>query len=213
MPTNDSVHHPIFARFYRRISEASRVMLDKHRIELLSGLHGRVIEVGCGNGLNFAHYPADVDHVLGVEPESYLRELAIRAAAASPIDITVVAGMANALPADDASVDAVVFSLVLCSVDDQAAALAEAARVLTPRGELRFYEHVVSPTARLASVQRGTDVVWPKLFGGCRTARDTVGSIESARFTDVDFRRFDLKAGPVPTPVSPHVLGRARLAD
>jgi ubiquinone/menaquinone biosynthesis C-methylase UbiE len=201
--------HPIFARFYRVISNASDRQVAPHRAEMLDGLAGTVVEVGCGNGLNFVHYPSSVERVIAIEPDPYLRGVAEAAAAEAAVEVDLRDGRADDLDLDDSSVDGVVFSLVLCSVPDQAAALAEAHRVLRPGGSLRFYEHVVSPTDRLSRVQRGVDRVWPRLFGGCHTSRDTTAAIENAGFTDVDFRRFDLTVGPVPLPVSPHVLGSA----
>jgi len=135
------VHHPLFARLFDRMAEKTEEQgAAEHRDRLLAGLNGRVLEVGAGNGLNFPHYPATASEVLAVEPEDYLRAKAEQAAEGAPIPIRVVDGLAERLPADDASLDAVVASLVLCSVRDQATALAEVRRVLRPDGELRFYE-------------------------------------------------------------------------
>src|SRR3981081_344007 len=100
------------------------------RRRLLAGLRGRVIEVGAGNGLNFAHYPPEVTGVLAVEPEPYLREAALRSAEAPAARIDFAAALADDLPAGDGSFDAAVASLVLCSVPDQRAALREIHRVL-----------------------------------------------------------------------------------
>ncbi len=121
-----------------------RVGSDKQRSELLAGLRGRVLEVGAGDGRNFAHYPSDVSEVLAIEPEPYLRRLACDAARAAPVTVKVVDGTAELLPHEDGVFDSVVSSLVLCSVIDQEIALAELHRVLMPGGELRFYEHVVA---------------------------------------------------------------------
>ena len=74
------VHHPVFARFYAKISVASEPTIGAHRDELLAGLSGRVIEIGAGNGLNFAHYPSTVSEVVAIEPERSLRQLAVTAA-------------------------------------------------------------------------------------------------------------------------------------
>lgn len=76
------VHHPLFARFYARFSASAdaRGGLGALRTELLDGLSGRVVEIGAGNGLNFAHYPAGVTEVVAVEPEAHLRALAVEAA-------------------------------------------------------------------------------------------------------------------------------------
>lgn len=201
---------PLFARFYRWQSEKMEPHVGAHRAELLAGLSGAVIEVGAGNGLNFAHYPPEVTEILAVEPEPYLRGEASRAAAEAPIPVAVVAGRADRLPADDESSDAAVASLVLCSVDDQALALAELRRVLRPGGQLRFYEHVAADTPLTAWVQRAMDAtVYPRLAGGCHASRDTVAAIERAGFDIEQLRRFsfpDCRA----VPVHPHVIGRAR---
>ncbi|MGW6511792.1 class I SAM-dependent methyltransferase, partial [Streptomyces niveus] len=173
----DSVHHPVFARFYARMSVAADAKggIAAHRAELLTGLSGRVVEIGAGNGLNFAHYPAAVSEVVALEPERGLRQLAVGAAMRAGVSVDVRPGTAEALPVEDAGFDAAVASLVLCTVRDVPKALAEIRRVLRPGGELRFFEHGLAPQRRLATVQRALDrTVWPKLMGGCHTARDTL---------------------------------------
>jgi SAM-dependent methyltransferase len=207
-----TVHHPVFARFYARVlSRSEPAEVRAHRAELLEGLSGRAVELGAGAGANFAHYPAAVSEVVAVEPEPYLREQARAAAARAPVAVTVLDGVADALPLADGSCDAAVACLVLCSVPDQGRALAELRRVLRPGGELRFYEHVRAPDARRARVQRAVDrSFWPHAFGGCHTARDTVGAIERAGFELGDHRDLQLSSIPRFVPVSTHALGRAR---
>ena len=125
--------HPIFARVFARAGPAMDAQgALEHRRALLAGLAGRVLEVGAGSGLNFAHYPPAVTELLAVEPEPYLRALAETAAQQAAIPIRVVDGTADTLPSPDAGMDAAVASLVLCSVPDQARALAELRRVLRP---------------------------------------------------------------------------------
>ncbi|GAA4567003.1 class I SAM-dependent methyltransferase [Micromonospora coerulea] len=206
-----SVSHPVFARLYARASVTmDRAGAAAHRHRLVAGLTGRVIEVGAGNGRMFPHYPPTVREVLAVEPEPRLRAAAHAAAADAPVPVTVVAGLAEALPAADAAADAVVLSLVLCSVPDQAVALREARRVLRPGGQLRFFEHVVAQTPGLRRAQRWVDAtVWPLFCAGCHTGRDTVGAIGAAGFTVVELDRFRFPPTQVPMPASPHVLGAA----
>jgi ubiquinone/menaquinone biosynthesis C-methylase UbiE len=184
--------------------------LGEYRDELLAGLSGRVLEIGAGNGMNFRHYPASVDEVVALEPEAYLRSKAEEAARAAPFQVDVRAGVAGALPLEDASVDAVVASLVLCSVTDPPAALSEFARVLKPGGELRFLEHVRSQRPRMARVQGVFDRtgLWPRMIGGCHCARDTAGSIRAAGFEIERMREFGI--GPSFVLTHPHVLGTAR---
>lgn len=212
-PTVPRVHHPLFARFYARVSVTAdaRGGLGALREELLSGLTGRVIEIGAGNGLNFAHYPPGVTEVVAVEPEPRLRRLAEEAARRAAVPVTVRPGTAEALPAEDGDFDAAVASLVLCTVRSVPQALAEVRRVLRPGGELRFFEHVAAGTPGLARVQRGLDrTVWPLLFGGCHTARDPLAAIGAAGFALGPYRSFDLPGNGPRLPTSPCVLGTAR---
>ncbi|MEV4993620.1 class I SAM-dependent methyltransferase [Streptomyces niveus] len=208
----DSVHHPLFARFYARMSVAADAKggIAAHRAELLTGLSGRVVEIGAGNGLNFAHYPAAVSEVVALEPERSLRQLAVGAAMRAGVSVDVRPGTAEALPVEDAGFDAAVASLVLCTVRDVPKALAEIRRVLRPGGELRFFEHGLAPQRRLATVQRALDrTVWPKLMGGCHTARDTLAAIRDAGFEFGAYRALRVpESGPL-LPTSPCVLGVA----
>jgi ubiquinone/menaquinone biosynthesis C-methylase UbiE len=202
------VRHPVFARCYARVGHLMDAEIGDHRRRLLAGLVGRVLEVGAGNGLNFPHYPATVTEVLAIEPEPYLRRLAEPAAQKAPVPIRVVAGTAEALPAPDATVDAVVASLVLCTVTDPERALAEIHRVLHPGGTLRFYEHVRATDPRLARWQDRLERPWGWLVGGCHPNRDTVAAIAASGLRLVALDRFDLKA--MPPPARPHVLGTAQ---
>jgi AhpD family alkylhydroperoxidase len=199
--------HPVFARVWSHTS--GKVGSAGERSELLAGLSGRVLEVGAGDGRNFAHYPRGVAEVLAVEPEPYLRRLASRAAREAHVQITVVDGTAESLPHDDGAFDSVVTSLVLCSVADQEIALAELHRVLVPGGELRFFEHVIAEGSVGQAVQASLDRsgIWPQLGAGCHLARDTVAAIADAGFSVEQVRRFTSGPGPVGPPF---VLGIAR---
>jgi ubiquinone/menaquinone biosynthesis C-methylase UbiE len=205
------VNHPIFARFYAwaspRMEEAG---FGERRDQLLAGLTGQVVEVGAGNGMNFTHYPPGVTHVLAVEPEPRLRDLAEARVIKASVSIEVVDGTADRLPARDATFDAAVASLVLCSVPDVPAALAEIRRVLRPGGQLRFFEHVRADTPGLARVQRVLDAtVWPAVGGGCHAHRDTLAAIEAAGFAIEDIDHLRIPQTRIPAPTSPHILGAA----
>lgn len=211
MAAGTKVHHPVFARLYARLSASAEAKgAAAHREEMLAGLAGRVVEVGAGNGLNFAHYPATVTEVVAVEPEAHLRKLARAAAHAAIVPVTVVDGTADHLPLDDATFDAAVCSLVLCSVGDQDAALAEVRRVLRPGGELRFYEHVIDDNPRVARVQRIVDVVHPYVSGGCHVTRDTEAAIVRAGFEITSIRRFRFAPELLTKQAAPKILGTAR---
>lgn len=205
------VHHPVFARVYQRFSQVAEAKgASGYRDRLLAGLHGRVIEVGAGNGLNFAHYPRTVTEVVAVEPESFLRSRAEEAAGSASVPLTILDGTADALPVPDAAFDAGIASLVLCSVPDQPTALAELRRVIRAGGELRFFEHVVSKRAGPARVQRIADrTIRPFVTGGCHVARDTLAAIEAAGFVIERSERFSFRPNPIDV-TSPHILGTAR---
>ncbi|MFI8103142.1 class I SAM-dependent methyltransferase [Streptomyces sp. NPDC086023] len=209
----DPVHHPLFARFYARMSVQAdtRVGVAELREELLSGLSGRVIEIGAGNGRNFSHYPRAVSEVVAVEPERTLRRLAVRTALRADVPVDVVPGVAEALPVKSEAFDGAVASLVLCSVRDLARSLAEVHRVLRPGGELRFFEHGLAPGPNMASFQRVLDrTVWPRLCGGCHTARDPLAAIEAAGFRIVQQRSLRIPERGPAFPDSYCVIGSAR---
>jgi SAM-dependent methyltransferase len=180
-----------------------------HRRRLVAAAHGFVLEVGAGYGATFPFYPAAVTGVLALEPDSTLRELALAAASRAPVPVTVEDGVAESLPAADASVDVVVSSLVLCSVADQSAVLAEMARVLRPGGSLLFYEHVRSAHRLLGAAEDLVTPLWSRLAGGCHPNRDTAAAIAKAGFTVQDLERFGFSVLPG-NPRLAHVLGLAR---
>jgi SAM-dependent methyltransferase len=196
--------------YLRTVKRRIAIGEEGYRRKLLGGLKGRVIELGAGPGTNLPFYPSTVEHVLALEPEPVLREECGKGATEAPVAVTVVDGVSGHLPADDASLDAAVASLVLCSVPDPDRALAELKRVLRPGGELRFYEHVVARHPAAATLQRAADATfWPRIAGGCHMSRDTGASLERAGFHVQWCERFTFSPGP-PVPPIPHILGAAR---
>jgi SAM-dependent methyltransferase len=185
------------------------------RKENLAGLTGRVLEVGAGIGTNFALYPSTVAEVVALEPEIHMVDQARQAASTASVPVSVMPTTVEAL-ADKASdvepFDAVVCSLVLCSVGDPDAVLRNVYALLKPGGELRFYEHVATDGLR-GGLQRVADAtVWPRISGNCHTHRDTERSIVDAGFV-IETSRMDRQFPAwVPTPVSEIALGRARKA-
>lgn len=183
----------------------------EYRRENLAGVRGRVVELGAGTGLNFAHYPPEVTELVATEPEPYMRERAEQAVGAAPIPVTVVDWPAEALDAPDGSFDVGVACLVLCCVRDQRRALEELYRVIRPGGELRYYEHVRADTPGLARIQGAADGIrLSKLLGNEHFARRTEQAIRDAGFEVERERRFRFQPSPLDFISASHVMGVAR---
>jgi SAM-dependent methyltransferase len=203
------VDNPFFARLWPFVASHEAEAVRVLRRENLADLSGRVLEVGAGVGTNFAWYPDSVEQVVAVEPEPRLQALAREAAAAAPVPVVVVGQTVEKFSRDE-QFDAVVCSLVLCSVDDPGSVLRHLHSLLRPGGQLRFLEHVASAGFR-GRIQRLADAtLWPKLLGNCHTHRDTERSILDAGFeVDASRREWTLPFW-APLPVSELALGRAR---
>jgi ubiquinone/menaquinone biosynthesis C-methylase UbiE len=205
------VDHPIFARIATFLAANEDDEEKDFRREAVAGLSGRVVELGSGSGPNFPLYPDTVSELVAVEPEPNLRAKALEAARDSGRPIRVIDAVGDRLPFDDGSFEAAVAVLVLCSVPDQASTLSELHRVLRPGGQLRYYEHVIGTSKRLATMQRALAPGLAKAFGGCRADRDTGAAIEAAGFRIERQRRF-LRRMMTEAPVAPRILGVARRA-
>jgi SAM-dependent methyltransferase len=209
-----NLDNPFFARLWTLMSSHESQKLRDLRKENLAGLTGRVLEVGAGIGTNFGLYPSTVSEVVALEPEIHMVDQARAAAAAAAVPVSVLPTTVEALPetmeSDAELFDAVVCSLVLCSVGDPDAVLRNVHALLKPGGELRFFEHIATGGLR-GGLQRVADAtVWPRISGNCHTHRDTRRSIVEAGFV-IETSRMDRQFPAwVPTPVSEIALGRAR---
>lgn len=164
-----------------------------------------VVEIGAGAGPNAAYLPRGTRWLVA-EPNVHFHPHLRRAARAHGLDLTLLAGDAERLPLPDASVDAVVTTLVLCSVPDPARALAEARRVLHPGGRLVFVEHVAAPDgSRLRRFQRLLRTPWGVVADGCRPDRDTEATLRAAGFAHLEVEGFRAPLGLV----GPHIAGIA----
>lgn len=177
------------------------------RRETLSSASGRTIDLGAGTGANIGLYPDTVTQLVLAEPDPHmLRKLQPKAKEAG-VDAEIVEAGAERLPFEDSSFDTAVFTLVLCTVPDPTAALAEAARILKPGGRLLFVEHVRSEDPGLARWQDRLERPWHFFGDGCHCNRDTVATIEAAPFTVEGVEKAKLpKSPPI---VRPLVRGSA----
>ena len=205
---SDIVDNPFFARLWTAMSAREPESLRQLRRENLAGLSGRVLEVGAGTGTNFEFYPGTVAEVVAIEPERRLAALAERAASTAPIPVTVDTGTVEQF-ADDDTFDAVVCSLVLCSVDDPEHVVHQLFSLLRPGGEMRYLEHVagVGPRARLQKFADAT--IWPRMLGNCHTHRHTEETIVGAGFRVTGARREWTFPAWVPLPVAEFAIGVA----
>jgi len=157
---------------------------DALREPLIGRASGEVLELGIGAGANLRWYdPRNVAKITAVEPSPELRAMAAKAERPDGLAVEVRDGMAEALPFAEAQFDTVVCTYTLCTVGDPDQTLREARRVLRPGGRLLFCEHGLAPDPGIARWQKRLDRVWPKVFGGCHTARPVRETI--ARHFDV----------------------------
>jgi SAM-dependent methyltransferase len=186
------------SQFYARI-----VNERKHR--LFGALSGTVLEIGPGSGANLSYYPSGIRWI-GIEPNPYAHAYLQREAARRGLTVEICTALAERLPVIDGAADAVVGTLVLCTVQDPAAALAEVRRVLKPGGRFVFIEHVAAPEGSLLRrVQCAVRPFWQVLGDGCHPDRPTGEAIEAAGFARVELEYFRV---PVPV-VAPHIAGTA----
>ncbi len=199
--------HPVFAWGYAKLGpRMDRHGTAEHRRELLLRATGRTVEVGAGTGLNLRYYPSTVAEVIAVEPDRSMFRYLVAALPDASVPVRLKRAPADALPIEEASVDTVVMSLVLCSVFDMHAALVEARRILKPGGRLLFFEHVRSENARLARRQDRFERPWGWFGGGCHPNRGTLAAIGLAGFKLQEVERFDEPGAML---AKPHILGWA----
>ncbi|GHF67495.1 class I SAM-dependent methyltransferase [Streptomyces sp. NRRL_ISP-5395] len=180
-PQLESRSGKFFARYYDAMTARAEEKWGRPLRTLMFGeLTGNILEVGAGSGANVPYF-AKAESLVAVEPAGEMRrQLEVRAAEA-PIDVRVVDAWAEDLPLDDASFDTVVCTLVLCTVVDLPAALAEIRRVLRPGGQLIFFEHVRAPGA-VGLVQDVLAPLWKRVAGGCRANRRLLTALRDAGY-------------------------------
>jgi ubiquinone/menaquinone biosynthesis C-methylase UbiE len=201
-----------FAAVYDRIlAGPERAGLGRAREALLADASGSMLEIGPGTGANLAHLPiSGITSLVLVEPIAPMRARLERTAqklrSKLPEDTRIVAGSADALPVTDASVDTLVSTLVLCSVPDIDAAVAELRRAVAPGGRLLLLEHVAGH-GRTRTLQGLIDPAWRVIARGCRLVRDTRAALERGGFDTSAVIDWRLPGGGI---TGPALLGTAR---
>lgn len=160
----------------------SDAQLDDARERAARGLRGRVLEIGFGSGTSCRFLPSAVDELLAVEPSDVAWERSTARRADCTAAVRRVGLDGSRIDVAAGSVDAVLIAFTLCTVDDPAAVLAEARRVLRTDGTVRVAEHGLSPDPGVVRWQRRLDGVQQRLFGGCHLTRDPVEALARAGF-------------------------------
>jgi SAM-dependent methyltransferase len=207
-PQHSTRWQRVFARIYDPLlSLGEHRGLRGRRRELLAQARGLTVEIGSGTGLNLALYPPSVGRLVLAEPDEAMRHKLARRVEQEGSSASVLDAAAETLPFEDGSVDTLVSTLVLCTVDSPRLALSEIARVLAPDGQLLFIEHVRAASRARSWWQDRLEAPWRGFAAGCRCNRPTLTAMAECGF------EFDVtEAGwrGAPPIVKPLVYGSAR---
>lgn len=190
---------------------AERAGLGRWRDDLLGDLKGVVLELGSGTGRNLPHYGPEVTELILTEPDRFMRDRTIGRLSEASIPkryIHLIDAPADDLPIASESVDAVVATLVLCTVPHPETALAEVRRILRPGGRLMFIEHVAAKGPIGRFFQHMFSPVWWACAGRCHLTRDTADAIEAAGFHIEQLE--EVRMPRAPFFVKPTIRGFAR---
>ncbi len=206
----DATWGRLFSATYDRALRATEDGgLREMRRETLAAATGRTVDLGAGTGANLDLYPEAVTDLVLAEPDPHMTKQLREKLSRSGLTAELIEAPAEHLPFADSSFDTAVFTLVLCTVPDPHAALAEAARILKPGGKLLFVEHVRADEEGLARWQDRLERPWKFFADGCRCNRDTVANIEASPFTVERVEHGNLPK--TPPLIKPLVRGSASL--
>ena len=210
-PLEEFQDHPVRGRFNSAFFWAMDGYINRHlhqgKSTAFADLPPSVVELGAGVGANMRYLPVGA-HLVAVEPNPHMHTRLRRAARSYGVDLEIRSVVAERVDLPDASADAVISSLVLCSVRDPAAVLAEVRRILRPGGRFSFAEHVVAPRGTPTRwAQRVLRRPWAWTFEGCSCERDLASLIESAGFSGVELRHYRIHSPFLP--FNTHIAGTA----
>lgn len=186
MPTftvHMSLSRGLYARIFAAVydpfmHDAEKRILSHHRRHLLAGLQGRIVEIGSGSGVNFGYY-GPVSRVHAVDPSEHLWRRAVRKlrrmTTPPPVEIlkTGIEDERGLAHIGEGEVDAVVCTLVLCTVPHPEAVIQKAVRWLRPGGKLVILEHVQSHHRTEAMLYNLATPIWRQVAEGCHLNRPT----------------------------------------
>lgn len=206
-PPETSLYKKLFARSLAKGDLYQDRIYGNRKEDLFSGIHGDVLEIGAGTGVNLVYLP-DQTTWTGIDPNPYMHRFVYDKAKDLDMEVNLCHGYAEQLPFDDNRFDAVISTLVLCSVSSIETSLQEIHRVLKPGGALYFIEHVIAPEGTLLRrFQRILKPAWKLVADGCMPDRDTGRLIQSAGFSSVDITPFAISL-PINL-IRPHIMGKA----
>src|SRR5512133_3563221 len=183
----------LFARMLLKSDERNHLTYGKFKKDLFQNIHGLVVEIGPGSGVNFDYLPAGTDWI-GIEPNELLHPGLMAKAAQREIRARLILSASEHIPLEDNCADIVICTFVLCSVKIPSKVIAEMKRVLKPGGKLILIEHVASETSKgLYFVQNLFNPLTLLLADGCNSNRKTLSLIERAGFSRLDINHYTIK--------------------
>ncbi|HRI80441.1 MAG TPA: class I SAM-dependent methyltransferase [Cyclobacteriaceae bacterium] len=197
----------LFAWILKKGDSVNNKIYGSLKQDIFKSVHGTVVEIGPGSGVNFSHLPPHMEWI-GIEPNQAFHSTLIEKAIRYHQNARLISGTAADIPLPDAIADFAICTLVLCSVTDPAKALAEIKRVLKPGGKMIFIEHVAAPQhSRLRAFQNFSNPMNRVFADGCNCNRETWTFLESAGFSKLDFTRLTMKGSMLLH--KPHIAGTA----
>lgn len=196
-----------FAWILKKGDRINHKLYRSYKRTLFQNLKGLVVEIGPGTGVNFSYLTIETEW-LGIEPKEAFHQDLLAQAKEKGINAKLLSGDAEQIPLPDNTADDVLCTLVLCSVNDPAHAIAEMKRVLKPGGKLVFIEHVAAPKkSGLRLAQEMFNPFNRAIADGCNANRETWIQIEKGGFSQVELSHHRVK-GTLRIH-SPHIMGYA----
>ncbi|KAL5100205.1 hypothetical protein RYX36_004532 [Vicia faba] len=214
-PPKPDWYQKFFAWVLNSFTKSYEAEVGQYKSQIFSILQekkaNKILEIGIGTGPNLSYYASDSNvQVVGIDPNPEMEKYARSSATSAGFPLSnfeFIHAVGEVIPLSDASVDAVVGTLVLCSVKDVDLTLKEVTRVLRPGGVYVFVEHVAAKDGTfLRFFQRVLDPLQQTIADGYHLSRETGDSISKAGFSSVEL---DMAFLSNATFVNPHVYGIA----
>ena len=206
-PKANPVRGPLNALFFDIMEGYINSRLAARKSRLFADLPGAVVEIGAGVGANFAYFKEGT-RVIAVEPNPHMHPGLRRKARRRSLPLSILENGAEAIDLPDNSVDAVVCTLVLCTVGDPARVIDEVRRILKPGGHFIFIEHVAAPQKTWRRrLQDSLHGFWRYIFEGCNTNRDTGAMLQGAGFRNLQIEEYVMRSPFLP--VNSQIAGAA----